>query len=706
MTFDSPGSLFWLALAVPIVVFYILKIRLRRQPVSTVMFWKQVLDEQNPRSIWQRLRHLVSLLMQLAMLALLALAVADPYFFWEVRAARRIVVVIDNSASMNATDAKPTRLAEAKRQAGQIIAGMRHRDEVALVTAGTQPQVVVGFTGRQKTVSNALDAVPATDGPSHVAEAVVLGQRLLGERQDGKQPEVVVFSDGRFEGVESLVPSPPSSGERVRVRGPNGEDAPSSESIASSGPPHLNPLPPKAGGEGTKQEEPLTLALSPQSRGEGTGAPVKLHVIGERTGNLGIVQFQVRRSLVDPLGYEILAEVRNASDQPVECRFEVELNDEPIDVVPLKLAAGGKWSQVFEKTSAEGGHLIATLTHHDALAADNTARAVLPRREIQPVLLVTSGNLFLQKVFEVNPLVRLTVVAETPATIPAGTVVVFHRVVPEKIPAGQVFVIDPANASDLYTVGEPIANPIVTKQDKDSPLMSHVRLDNVLMPEARQLTPTRPDETKILAEAVTKEPIFFAVNRPEGKVLVLTVNLDKGDLPLRTAFPITVANALHWFAGNKGDLRESLPAGSLATLTASDFARPSKGEPLALRSPTGELKPLPLNIEKLTIGPLDQCGVWSIVAAVQESGVRGQESDKANRPQPSSISQPLLEIACNLASVAESDIRPSEELLETKVAVSPVLAGLGSRPMWFWLLLAGLVLTTVEWCLYQRRVIS
>jgi VWA domain-containing protein/aerotolerance regulator-like protein len=691
MLFDSPSSLFWLALAVPIIIFYILKIRLRRQPVSTVMFWKQVLDEQNPRSIWQRLRHLVSLLMQLAMLALLALAVADPFFFWEVRAARRIVVVVDNSASMNATDAKPTRLAEAKRQARQFIAGMRHRDEIALVTAGTQPQVVVGFTGRQKTVSNALDAIPATDGPSHVAEAVALGQRLLGERQDGKQPEVVVFSDGRFEGVEALISQAKpntDSGEpgAVRPRVPDDQTATSDEEPAAS----------------------RHAARLDQS-------PFKLQVIGERTGNVGIVQFQVRRSLVDPLGYEILAEVRNASDQPVECRFEVELNDEPIDVVPLKLEAGGKWSQVFEKTSAEGGHLIAKLTHNDALAADNTARAVLPRREIQPVLLVTSGNLFLQKVFEVNPLVKLTVVAETPATIPAGTVVVFHRVVPEKIPAGQVFVIDPANTSDLYTVGEPIANPIVTKQDKDSPLMSHVRLDNVLMPEARQLTPTRPDETQVLAEVVTKEPIFFAVNRPEGRVLVLTVNLDKGDLPLRTAFPITVANALHWFAGNKGDLRESLPAGSFATVTASDFARPTKGEPLALRSPNGELKPLPTNVEKLTVGPLDQCGVWSIVrgqgvtaegqGTEQTSAVTLPSTSSSFAPQPLPLS-PLLEIACNLASAAESDIRPSEELLATKGAVSPVLAGLGSRPMWFWLLLAGLVLTTIEWCLYQRRVIS
>jgi hypothetical protein len=654
MLFSSPNSLSWLLLAIPIVIFYILKIRLRRQPVSTVMFWQQVLDEQNPRSIWQRLRHLVSLLLQLAMLALLTFSLADPFFFWEVRSARRIVIVVDNSASMNSTDVKPSRLADARRQAEQLIAGMRHRDEFALVAAGTQPQVIVGFTSRQKTISTALQSLPATDGSSHVAEAVALAKRLLGERQDGKQQEVVVFTDGRFVGAEEVA-APPAT---------------------------------------AQTETPAAIAAaSPQSV---TQAPVRLQIIGARTANVGITQFQVRRSLTDPLGYEILAEVTNASDQPVECRFEVELNAEPIDVVPLKLGAGGRWSQVFEKTSAQGGRLVATLKHDDALATDNTASAVLPKREIQPVLLVTSGNLFLQKVFEVNPLVKLTVVAEAPTTIPAGTVVVYHRVTPARIPAGQAFIIDPANATDLFGMGEPIANPIVTKQDKDSTLMSHVRLDNVLMPEARALTPTMTDQTQVLAEAVTKEPLFFAVNRPEGRVLVLTVNLDKGDLPLRTAFPITVANALHWFAGNKGDLRESLAAGSLATITSSDFSRSARGQSLILRSPSGEVKPLPINTERMTIGPLDHCGVWSITPAGSEIG-----ATDAAAAEP-----PLLEIACNLASADESDVRPPEDLLAATTTVSPVLAGLGSRPVWFWLLLLGLILTTIEWALYQRRVIS
>lgn len=665
MTFDSPSSLYWFGLLVPIVIFYILKIRLRRKTVSTVLFWKQVLDEQNPRSIWQRLRHIVSLLLQLAMLSMLVLAVADPYFFWEVRSARRIVLVIDHSASMNATDVKPTRLAEAKKEAGMLIAGMRHRDEMALVAAGTMPQVIVGFTGRPRTLGDAVEALPATDGPSSVSDAIALGQRLLGERQDGKKPEVYVLTDGRFAGVETYL----SNAEA---------DKPISEAI--------------------------TPPASPPVASDAVVSPVSLHVVGERSDNLGITQFQVRRSLVDPLGYEILVEVTNASEKPVECRFEVDLltsltnTTEPIDVVPLKLEPGGKWTQVFEKTSAEGGHLIARLKHDDALPADNEARAVLPRREIQPVILVTSGNLFLQKVFEANPLVKLTLVSEAPTTIPTGTVVVYHRVAPEKLPVGSVFVIDPANSSDAFTVGEQLENAIVTKQDKDSPLMSHVRLDNVVMPEARKITPALPDRTHVLAAAISSDPLFFSVERPEGKLLVLTVNLDKGDLPLRTAFPISVGNVLHWFAGNKSDLRESLPAGSLATVTSNDFTKSSIGKELVLISPAGQTKSLPRNADTMTVGPLDQCGIWKIDEA--------QPTKAGSAPPETARSSPLLEIACNLASSTESDIRPPEELIAKKVAPSPVMAGLGSHPLWFWLLAAALCLSTIEWCLYQRRVIS
>ena len=109
---------------------------------------------------------------------------------------------------------------------------------------------------------------------------------------------------------------------------------------------------------------------------------------------------------------------------------------------------------------------------------------------------------------------------------------------------------------------------------------------------------------------------------------------------------------------------------------------------------------MPINADKMTLGPLDQCGVWRI----EED--RPTISDSRSAKGIGSQTAPLLEIACNLANASESDIRPSEELIAEKISPSPVLAGLGSRPIWFWLLLMGLGLTSIEWCLYQRRVIT
>ena len=107
MNLVNPAALFLAALAVPIVVFYILKIRLRRVPVSTLLFWQQIFEEKKPRSLWQRLRHLALAVLQLAFLALLVFALADPIFRWQQARARRVVLVVDNSASMNASDVRP-----------------------------------------------------------------------------------------------------------------------------------------------------------------------------------------------------------------------------------------------------------------------------------------------------------------------------------------------------------------------------------------------------------------------------------------------------------------------------------------------------------------------------------------------------------------------------------------------------------------------
>jgi hypothetical protein len=301
------------------------------------------------------------------------------------------------------------------------------------------------------------------------------------------------------------------------------------------------------------------------------------------------------------------------------------------------------------------------------------------------VTLVTEGDLFLEKVLQAIPLIALTVVKEPPATATATAtaVTILHKKVPSRLPAGPVLVVDPAAACDLWELGEPLANPIVTQQDKDSPLLAHVRLDNVTMPEARKLTPKGPARAQVLASSLTGDPLLCTFDRPEGKVLVLTVDLDKSDLPLQTAFPIMVSNALAWFVGGQGELRESLAAGAV---TEVELSAPGKGE-RRLVSPDGRSRALPDGPTRATLGPLDRCGIWTVSRA----------------SEPGKATVPPLELACNLASLQESDLRPADGL-EARTARAGL--GFGAPPVWFGLIAAAWGLAGREWCLYQRRWIS
>ena len=657
MEFGNLTGLLWGLLAIPIVIFYILKIRLRRVPVATVMFWDQVFEENRPRSLWRQLRHWISLLLQLFLLGLLAGSIADPSFNWERLQARRLVLVIDNSASMNAVSAASTRLDDAKRHARRLIRGLRVRDQLAIVSAGAVPHVHCGLTGHQRTLQNSLKTVQATDGPTSVPAAVELARRLLADHTNGK---VVVASDGCFEGAEALH---------------SAED-------------------------------------------------VELVTVGGESDNLGITQFQVRRSLLDPIGYQVLIEVTNFSEEPVECRLDIELGEDVVDVVPLELEAEERWSKVIDQTAAEGGRLVARLDRADSLSTDNQAVALLPERKRQPVLLVTEGSLFLQRVFEAIPIVDLTMTDTLPAKFPAGAIVVFHRQTPDVLPPGNVLVIDPLKTSEWWTLGEVIENPIVTKHQSDSSLMTHVRLDNVLMPEAKKLD--FKVEHQALASSIGGEPLYSSIEQPGTKALVLTVALAKGDLPLRTAFPIMMTNAITWFRGTQGELREAVATGSVVEVdlesllsddrsdnltagpvpadTVATIDRPSSGDSdesetggFILRSPDGTTRQLPGGISETSIGPLDQCGVWSIEVALAEA-VDGEEA-----ADPEEADRPKLEFACNLTSPRESDLRPTWEPPRRAEAV---LAGIGGRPIWFYLIVLALILATVEWYLYQRRWIS
>ncbi len=697
MSFAAPTAWLLIALSIPIIALYILKVRLRRIPVSTNLFWKQVYDEKPPRSLWQQLRHLLSLLAQLLLLLLLVLAIADPYFSWQPLQARRMVLVLDTSASMRAGDVAPSRFEAARKSAHQVLDGLRSRDQVAIVSAGSRPEVVLGMAGHVPTLRRAVNSIQPTDGTSSVDAAIELGKQLIGDHPHG---QVLVLSDGCAE-------RPPTV-EATDLLASNPSDPQSPTGLNIESQPRKDVLQ-------TKQ------AIS-----------VRHQVFATDAANVGVIQFQARRSFVAPIGYEILAKVRNASGAPVKARLELELDDVPVDVIPLSLKANEEWSRVIEKTSLEGGLLKASLTQITSeaddgnnaentnstenmslnwLTTDDAAWAIVPPRLVQRVLIVSPGNLFLQKVFEANPLVQVMTTNEIPDQWPADTIVVCHRLVPTTLPTGQLLVVDPEASCDLWDLGAVIENPIVTEQDDASPLMTHIRLDNVLMPQARQLQ--FKSESTTLAATVTGESVYSIITRPQGDSLVLSVNLEQSDLAFRTAFPILATNALNWFAGLPGELQPSIPSGHMTSLAfaavAVDASEPQESAAEGIvespePSPGSNDRMLvspsqhPTRLLGNQIGPLTEVGVWSVVERL--------DSTLADSASSTEAEDHLLQlIAVNLANREESDLRPVE--VADSTTNEPLLAGgWFSRPIWFYLIVVACLLSTLEWFLYQRRLIT
>src|SRR5690349_15631609 len=94
-----------------VVVFYILKLKRRPVAVPFSKIWDRILRDKQATSLFSQLKRLLSLLLQLLVLALLLFALGDPRTAVNKEDGRNVVVLVDTSASMQATDVSPTRLA-------------------------------------------------------------------------------------------------------------------------------------------------------------------------------------------------------------------------------------------------------------------------------------------------------------------------------------------------------------------------------------------------------------------------------------------------------------------------------------------------------------------------------------------------------------------------------------------------------------------
>lgn len=192
MVLGAPAALWWLVLVPLVVLLYMLRARREPRVVSSTLLWERAVRDLAARMPVRRFERNLLLLLQVLAIAALALALARPSIALPGLTGDGVVLVVDTSASMQATDVQPSRLAAAQQQARTLLAGLSSRQPVALITAGARPVLLVEFTTNHAALGRALDRLRASDAGDSIAEALTLAGSL---RAHGRAAAVHLFSD-------------------------------------------------------------------------------------------------------------------------------------------------------------------------------------------------------------------------------------------------------------------------------------------------------------------------------------------------------------------------------------------------------------------------------------------------------------------------------------------------------------------------------
>src|SRR5918999_6464634 len=121
MPFAAPLALLGLLFLPVVVAMYLLKLRRDEAVVPSTLLWNRLVADVEANAPWQKLRRSLLLLLQLLLVLILTILAARPFLERPAGLARDIVLILDASASMAATDVVPSRMAAARDTAVEAL---------------------------------------------------------------------------------------------------------------------------------------------------------------------------------------------------------------------------------------------------------------------------------------------------------------------------------------------------------------------------------------------------------------------------------------------------------------------------------------------------------------------------------------------------------------------------------------------------------
>lgn len=654
---------------------YIIKMRRRRFEVPFSRLWQRVLQQKDANALWKQLKRLLSLLLVLLILGLVLFAALDPTLGGTSRKARNVVVLIDASASMKATDggtddAKQTRIQAARTKAKELVDSMGGGDLALIMKVDGQATPMSRFTTDAPMLRKIIDGIEPSDTPADLTRALGAAADALRDRQN---PLIVIISDGAFpEQQLGLV-----------------------HWDAQAGP---------AAGAVAPEKNLASIDLSK--------VDVRFIPVGKRSDNVGIIAFNVRRYIANKAAYEVYVEIQNFGSEPAHRKLRLYNGSTNVDAKQIDLAPGQRIHQIYPKLPASVDNKLRVQLApmdgpggSDPFPLDDEAFALLPAQKRQKVLMVTEDNLFLEGALLVYDNVDPTKITPAeydakPSLADGMDAVIFDEHTPAvlPLPPTNILMFHPGGENNPFAVRGEVANPRITEIDEDHPVMRWVTMSDVYMDKSNVFAVDAKKGESALAYYV-RDPIVVAKRDGKRKMLAFGFSLPSTgrdgatDLPMRVAFPMLLVNALDWFAGDTTDLLTTYSTGQRQRVPLDGVVGATEAEVTYLADDTVDAKKSDVTktpvIDGLATFYASRVGYYALAA----KGPKGE-------------AMASLELAANLSSPVESDIAPSTELTlgGKKLEAPEAFAISRSQKLWIYLVLFAMGLIFVEWITYHRRI--
>ncbi len=517
------------AVAAATVVLYILKLRRRQLPVVFVPIWQRVLGDHEASRLFSRLKRWLSLLLQLFLLLLLALALGDPRFGGALGEARHVVVLVDTSASMQATDVPGSRLGAAREAVSRLLGGLGSNDRMLIAQMDHSVTPLSTMSDDTGELARALERISPSDTHLEFGAAIEFAKDSLRGRS---QPEIIVVSDG-------AIPA--------RMT----EHAPSLD-----------------------------------------GVPLRFVPVGLAGENVALTAFSVRRYPLDRSRYEVMLEVFNTNEASVDVDLALLGDGQIVQTGRLSLGPRERRAQFYPNLAGADRTLEAELTvpaGQDHLARDNHGYALMPERRRTRVLVVSAGNTYLEAALLLDEYLEVTPIAPG-APLPDGRfdVTLLDGVAAPRAPntgdlGGLLYLNPPAEGGPVRHRAT-ITDFGFDRWDEKSAILRWTAPENIQVATGHALIPEPGDRVVGASEL---GPILVAGRREGQSFIALGFDPRDSDLVLRIAWPLFVLNSINHFVEEDTGYISSYRTGEVWQLPA-----PGAGDHGFIRQPDGVRQPV------------------------------------------------------------------------------------------------------------------